>query len=152
MDDEEIEEPRIIKVITKLPNEEPRIVEMSTKCEVMKAFCKGMLGASNLPTDETIQIIYNDNFLNFNMEPNIVLPEWEEAICGPLIVTGYVPDTGDTVSLTEKQIEKTLKYLKRNNLHHMSIEGAYRYSKVIYPLQKSFDAMGIDETEMEAES
>ncbi len=83
MDDEEIEEPRIIKVITKLPNEKPKIVEMSTKCEVMKAFCNGMIGASNLPTDETIQIIYNDNFLNFSMEPNIVLPEWKEAICGP---------------------------------------------------------------------
>jgi hypothetical protein len=39
-----------------------------------------------------------------------------------------------------------LKYCSRNNLHHMSIEGALRYAKVIGPLQKSEDELA----EMEA--
>jgi hypothetical protein len=151
MDEEEtLEEPKIIRVITKLPNEEPKIVDMSTEISGIQEFCQGLIDITGLPKDETVQVICNDNFLCNGMEPNIVVPEWEQVFCGPLIFTGFEPETGETVSLTDKQIEETLRYCKRNNLHHMSLEGAYRYSKVILPLQQSYDELGIDETQMEA--
>ena len=57
---------------------------------------------------------------------------------------------GGTTDLTEEQVDTAIKYCKRNMLHHMSLEGAFRYAKVIGPLQKSYDELGIDETQMEA--
>lgn len=151
MDEEEIiDEPKIVRAITKLPNEEPKVVEISDDVRTIQDFCQGLIDITGLPKDENIQVICNDSFLCNGMEPNIVIPEWEEVLCGPLIFMGLDPETGDTLSLTDKQIEQTVKYCKRNNLHHMSLEGAYRYSKVILPLQQSYDELGIDETQMEA--
>lgn len=150
MDEEEKDSDQIIRVITKLPNEEPIVTEMSNGVEATQRFCEGLIDISSLPKDGNVMVICNDGFLLNGMEPNIVLPEWEEVFCGPLIFAGYDPETGDTISLTDKQVEETLKYCKRNNLHHMSLEGAYRYAKVIGPLQQSYDELGIDETQMEA--
>ena len=62
----------------------------------------------------------------------------------------YDPETGDSISLTEEQEKKVLSYIERNNLHHMSLEGAYRYCEVIGPYQKAVDEIQKDEKEMEA--
>lgn len=138
---------RKITVVTKLPNEGAKIRKIENDYKAISGFCEGFIDMVELPKDGRMTIICNDNFLNNGMEPNIVMPEREEVICGPLIIAGYDPETGETVSLTEEQKKKALKYCERNNLHHMSLEGAYRYSKVIGPLQESYDEAGIDEME-----
>lgn len=148
--EEENESPQVIRVVTKLPNEEAKAVEIKNDYRTISDFCKGMIDMVDHPKDQHISIICNDEFLFNGMEPNIVAPEREEVFCGPLIFCGYDPETGDSISLTEEQVDTAIKYCKRNMLHHMSLEGAFQYAKVIGPLQKSYDELGIDETQMEA--
>lgn len=148
--DEEYETPKTIRVVTKLPNEEAKVEEIDGGYRAVSDFCGGMIDMVDHPKDERMSIICNDEFLVNGMEPNIVVPEREQVFCGPLIFCGYDPETGDSVSLSDEQVRAAMKYCKRNMLHHMSLEGAYRYAKVIGPLQESYDELGIDETEMEA--
>jgi hypothetical protein len=141
------ETPEMIRVVTKLPNEEPKIVTMSNDYKTIASFCQGFIDMTELPKGENIDLICNDEFLMNGMETNIVMPEREQVFCGPLIFCGYDPETGDSVSLSDRQVEEVMKYCKRNMLHNMSLEGAYRYAKVIGPLQEAEDALG---NEMEA--
>lgn len=139
--------PELIRVVTKLPNEEAKITTMKNDYKTISSFCQGFIDMTDLPKGENIDLICNDEFLMNGMETNIVMPEREQVFCGPLVFCGYDPETGDSVSLSEKQVEEVMKYCKRNMLHNMSLEGAYRYAKVIGPLQEAEDAL---ENEMEA--
>lgn len=139
--------PELIRVVTKLPNEEAKITTMKNDYKTISSFCQGFIDMTDLPKGENIDLICNDEFLMNGMETNIVMPEREQVFCGPLIFCGYDPETGDSVSLSDKQVEEVMKYCKRNMLHNMSLEGAYRYAKVIGPLQEAEDALG---NEMEA--
>lgn len=139
--------PELIRVVTKLPNEEAKITTMKNDYKTISSFCQGFIDMTELPKGENIDLICNDEFLMNGMETNIVMPEREQVFCGPLIFCGYDPETGDSVSLSDRQIEEVMKYCKRNMLHNMSLEGAYRYAKVIGPLQEAEDALG---NEMEA--
>ena len=139
--------PELIRVVTKLPNEEAKITTMKNDYKTISSFCQGFIDMTELPKGENIDLICNDEFLMNGMETNIVMPEREQVFCGPLIFCGYDPETGDSVSLSDRQVEEVMKYCKRNMLHNMSLEGAYRYAKVIGPLQEAEDALG---NEMEA--
>lgn len=136
-----LDEPKKIRVVTKLPDEDAKEELMENGYFTISEFCKGLIDIAPLPTDESITIICNDEFLLNGMKPNIVTPETEGVICGPIVICGYDPETGDSISLTDEQVTKALDYCQRNNLHNMSLEGAYRYSKVIGPLQRSYDAL-----------
>jgi hypothetical protein len=135
-----------ITVVTKLPNEPAKVEKMKNAYKTISEFCGGLIDMTELPKDDLVSVICNDESLINGMETNIVMPETEGVFCGPIVFAGYDPETGDSVSLTEKQIKTVLRYCERNMLHHMSLEGAYRYSKVIGPLQESEDAL----EEMEA--
>ena len=139
--------PELIRVVTKLPNEEAKITTMKNDYKTISSFCQGFIDMTELPKGENIDLICNDEFLMNGMETNIVMPEREQVFCGPLVFCGYDPETGDSVSLSDRQVEEVIKYCKRNMLHNMSLEGAYRYAKVIGPLQEAEDALG---NEMEA--
>jgi len=139
--------PELIRVVTKLPNEEAKITTMKNDYKTISSFCQGFIDMTELPKGENIDLICNDEFLMNGMETNIVMPEREQVFCGPLVFCGYDPETGDSVSLSDRQVEEVMKYCKRNMLHNMSLEGAYRYAKVIGPLQEAEDALG---NEMEA--
>lgn len=142
MDWEDIlDEPKTIRVVTKLPDEDAKEEMMENGYFTISGFCKGLIDIAPLPTDESVTIICNDEFLLNGMKPNIVTPETEGVICGPIVICGYDPETGDSVSLTDRQVKEALDYCQRNNLHGMSLEGAYRYSKAIGPLQRSYDAL-----------
>lgn len=78
------------------------------------------------------------------MSPNIVVPEWESVFPGPLIFAGYDPETGNTISLTNKQIDKVLNYINRNQVFNMSLDRAYLYSKVIGPFEQCEDALKME--------
>jgi len=143
---EEEKKPEEITVVTKLPNEPAKVEKMKNAYKTISEFCGGLIDMTELPKDDLVSVICNDESLINGMETNIVMPETEGVLCGPIVFAGYDPETGDSVSLTERQIKTVLRYCERNMLHHMSLEGAYRYSKVIGPLQKSEDAL----EEMEA--
>lgn len=128
-----------IKVIQKLPNEEAKVVEMDNTLGELQSFVKGNIDYLEMPRQHNSDLIFNDNFLYEDMEPNIVMPEREEIICGPLIVAGYEPETGNTISLTNNQIVSAMKYIERNKVYNMSIIGAFRYAKVLKGYQEAED-------------
>ena len=130
-----------IKVIRKKPNNEIEVVEMNHTIKDFQKYVKGLVEFVSLPKGVNIDIICNDNFLNEEMEPNFVLPERVEIICGPVIIAGYDPETGHTVSLTDKQMKVATDYLANNSVYNMSIRGAYRYVKVLRDYQKDMEKM-----------
>lgn len=132
-----------VKVITKLPNEKAKIIEIPSDYGFVSDFVGGLVDCTFLPTDEDIDIVLNDNSLNLGMEPNIVLPEFEGVLAGPLIFCTH-DDEGEMVSINDSQIEKAMKYIERNSIFNMSLERAYQYSKVIGPLQRCEDELGME--------
>lgn len=143
---EEIEaDPKLIKVVIKEPNKEPEVKEIVNSYRNISNICHGLIDFTYLPTDESVDVILNDESLMNGMEPNVVVPESENVWAGPLIFAGNDPETGETISLTDRQIEKVMKYIERNQVFGMSLKGAYIYSKAIGPLQQSQDAMEMEE-------
>lgn len=61
-----------IRVVTKLPNEDARVTEISNKYPEIAHFCKDLIDMTDMPRDESMTIIFNDEFLMNGMEPNIV--------------------------------------------------------------------------------
>ncbi len=143
-----MEEGKTIKAIIKYPDKKPQVVNFFDSYENISEFVSGMIEQVALPGHDDITIICNDDFIFNGMSPNIILPERENVLCGPLIFTGYDNETGDTVSLNEKQIDAVMDYCEKNNLHHMSLAGAYHYSKAINVLNQCLDALSKEE-EME---
>ena len=132
-----------VKVITKLPNEKAKITEMPNDYESVSEFVGGLIDSTFLPTDEDIDVIVNDSSLTLGMKPNIVTPEYEGVLAGPLIFCTH-DDDGNMVSLSDEQIEKTMKYIERNSVFNMSLERAYQYSQIIGPLQRCEDELGME--------
>ncbi len=132
-----------VKVITKLPNEKAKIEEIPNDFDFVSEFVGGLVDSTFLSTDEDIDVIVNDSSLTLGMEPNIVTPEYEGVLAGPLIFCTHDED-GEMVSLSNEQIEKTMKYIERNSVFNMSLERAYLYSQVIGPLQRCEDELGME--------
>ena len=103
------DEPKTIRVVTKLPGDDAKEVMMENGYGTISEFCKGLIDIAPLPTDDSLTIICNDEFLINGMKPNIVTPETEGVICGPIIICGYDPESGDSISLTERQVEEALR-------------------------------------------
>lgn len=130
-----------IRAVVKEPNKDAVVTEITNDYKTLSKAVGGLIDMTPMPTDDSVDIVCNDEFLYNGMEPNIVMPEREGVLCGPIVFVGYNPEDGSSISLTDKQVEKALRYCQRNVLHHMSLEGAYRYSKVIGPLQQSEDEL-----------
>lgn len=121
--------PSMIKVIAKEPNREPKIKEIPNDYRCLVEFCKGLIDMGVLPNDDRVNYIVNDSSLVNGMEPNIVLPEYGELIAGPVLFAGLDPESGNTISLTDQQVGRILKYIEKNQVVNMSIGMAYRYAK-----------------------
>ena len=132
-----------VKVITKLPNEKAKIEEIPNDFDFVSEFVEGLVDSTFLPTDEDIDVIVNDSSLTLGMEPNIVTPEYEGVLAGPLIFCTH-DEEGEMVSLSDEQIEKAMKYIERNSVFNMSLERAYQYSQIIGPLQRCEDELGME--------
>lgn len=126
MEEEYEETPKMVKVITKEPNREPEIREIPNDYRCLAEFCKGLIDMGEMPFDRSVNYIVNDCSLRNGMEPNIVLPEYENLIAGPVMFAGN-DEEGNTISLTDKQVKRIMKYIERNQVFNMSMEGAYIY-------------------------
>lgn len=143
--DEMDEAPMTIRVVIKEPNKEPEVREIINSYRNISDICGGLIDFTYLPTDESVDVILNDSSLMNGMEPNLVVPKVEGVWAGPLIFASNNPETGETASLSDEQVKKVLKYIERNQVFSMSLRGAYIYSKVLGPLQKSQDAIEMEE-------
>ncbi len=132
-----------VKVITKRPNENPKVEEIDNEYESLYGFVLGLIDYTYLPKREDIDIIVNDSSLCLGMTPNIVIPEYEHVLAGPIIFSTHNED-GEMISLNDEQIECILKYINKNQVFNMSLDRAFEYSKMIKPLRECEDELGLE--------
>lgn len=128
---------RKLRAIVKYPDEKPKETMLEDGYKTISEICHGLIDITTLPDDPSVTLIVNDTSLVNDMRPNIVMPECKQVLCGPIVVLGADLETGDSTSLTDEQAQKALGYLKDNEVHHMSLEGAYRYCEVLGPLREA---------------
>lgn len=110
-----VDDVRYVRAIVKEPYKEPEVVALSIKLEDLQALVKGLIEIVAAPFYDNIDIIINEEGkYQEDCEPNIYLPEYDDILCGTLIVTGFDINASDHTSLTDKQIEYTLNYIKAN--------------------------------------
>lgn len=63
-----------IRVIIKQPNEPLEIKEINNDYKELSEICGGLIDITPLPTDESIDICCNDEFLFNGMKANIISP------------------------------------------------------------------------------
>jgi hypothetical protein len=114
-----------IKVVVKEVDKDPEIREVENDIHFLQSEVGGLIDITTLPGCENVDIIVNDNFINLNMPANFMMPECDNVIGGNAVFAGYDPETGDTVSLTDKQIEKVMSYLQENTVKRMDLSMAY---------------------------
>lgn len=125
-------ESQLIDVIIKYPNKEAAKTVITNKYQNISDICQGMIDILSFPFNDEISIICNDEFIHLNMEANLIIPEFDSVLAGPLIFTGFDYKAGDTVSLTDKQTKEVLIYIERHSVQHMRLDEAYLYMKSNY--------------------
>lgn len=104
-----------VKAIVKEPGKEGEIKEVIIKLESLQKIVKGMIEIIPFPDIEGLDIILNEEGKLINLDPNILIPEYNDMAVGPIIVLGFNEDEGDHRSLSEEEIKKVKEYLKKND-------------------------------------
>lgn len=104
---------KMIKVVTKAPLEAPEVKEIEHSLSNLQAEVKGLLTTvvDDRLEAKGITIYANDEGLLLGMEHNFQA-QYQQTIVGPVVLTAH-NDEGETVSLTDEQVETALTYLKR---------------------------------------
>lgn len=115
-----------IRVILKEENKKPEVKEIDNQIGFIQKYVGGLIDMTSMPNmDGKVDIICNDNFLNDGSKPNVMIPEYNHVMGGNLIFCGYNPETGDSISLTDEQIEKVMKYIDKNKVENMDFGSAF---------------------------
>ncbi len=120
---------RFIRVVIKEPYKDPEIKTIKNDYKRISEYLGGMMDITEFPLDETIDVMVNDESLLNGMDPNIIVPEIEGVWAGPIIFAGYEPETGESISLSDRQIEKVMEYIKENASRDQTLSEAYLHSK-----------------------
>ena len=83
----------------------PKETEISGTLESMQELVSGTIQAV-YPFEEPIALICNDEGKLLGMEPNRMLSEMDDIICGPFFLCGAPPDSEEFTSLSPEQLER----------------------------------------------
>ncbi len=100
-----------IKMLIKEPYKEPYVKEVEDTLENMQEIVGGLIDCVNFPNIPNVDIFVNDEGKLDRLDGNFWLPEYQDCVVGTCYMVGYDPKTGDSISLTDKQIEKCKKYI-----------------------------------------
>lgn len=116
----------VIKAVIKEENKEPKVIEIKNNVKEFQKRVGGLIDMTSVPGMEgQADIICNDDFLNNGSSPNVMLPEYDHVMGGCLIFVGYDPNTGASISLTEKQTEMIMAYIDKNKVDGMDFIDAF---------------------------
>lgn len=104
-----------IKAIIKKPGEKAEVVIIVNSLENLQAIVEGYIETVPFPNMENVDIILDEEGKLKGSKPNIYLHEYEDILCGTMIVVGVNLDEGEFISLDEEQIKKVEKYLNNND-------------------------------------
>lgn len=131
----------MIKVVYKEPNKPYAVMEIPNEYSYYSDLIKAdFTGRTLMPGIECVDIVADDSFaINEKREcANFIAPEIETVFCGPVVIMGYDPETGNNTGLDEKQIKYVCDYLAKHQVHDMNLAEAYYVLKVLYSdLQKN---------------
>lgn len=117
-----------IKVILKEVNKPGVLTEINNDYKSLQKIAGGIyetIDMSSFPVGENIDMIFADDYLFDGSKANFLMPEIDHIMCGTCIIAGFDPDTGETISLSDEQIEIANDYLERNQVQNMDKEMAY---------------------------
>ena len=97
----------------------------------------------SLPIDRDISMIIDDNGKMFGRTGNFIVPEFRDCILGTCIFSA-TDESGDNISLTDKQVKTINDYLKDYELHNG--EDIYFHSQEL--IEKAVKKMRESEVEL----
>ena len=108
-----MDENKKIRILIKKPKEEAEIVEIEDKLENLQEIVGGLIDCTPLPGSNNIDIFFNDEGKIMHLDGNVWLAgPGGDCIVGTCYFVGYDSETGESVSLTDKQIKECQKYVK----------------------------------------
>ena len=111
-----MEEMNIIKILIKEPCKPPYVKEIENTYEKMKESVGGYLESVEMPGLRNVDIFVNEEGKLEHLPGNFWLPEYRDCVCGTCYIVGYDPDEGESISLTDNQIEKCKQYISNYEL------------------------------------
>lgn len=103
-------EERKIRVVIKEVDKPCEVKEIPYGYKSFQQYVQGLYEIVEMPNHKNIDIACNEEYLLNGMKANLVLPEHDNVLGGPLIFIGYEPKEGDSISLTDKQIEEVKEF------------------------------------------
>lgn len=126
-----------IKVVVKEVNKPCEVREITNDYKAFQGIVEGLYEITQMPNREDIDIACNEEYLLNGMDANLVVPEHENVLGGPLIFMGYDPENGDSISLTDEQIVAVQEFVQTHEVRYQSIAEAYYGMKAMLRQQKT---------------
>lgn len=101
-----------IKVLVKEPYKEPYVKEIKDELEDMQEIVGGLIDCIDFPKTRDVTLYVNDEGKLDKLQGNFWLPEYEDCVVGTCFVAGFDEETGESVSLTDKQIKECDNYMR----------------------------------------
>ena len=114
-----------IKVVVKEVNKPCEVKEIDNDYKAFQGVVQGLYEITKMPNREDIDIACNEEYLYNGMDANLIVPEQENVLGGPLIFMSYNAETGDSCSLTDEQITAVQGFVKTHEVRHLTIVEAY---------------------------
>ena len=100
-----------IKLLVKEPNKEPYVKEVEHTLENLQKIVGGYIECVEMPYGKNIDLFVNEEGKLEGLKGNFWLPEYEDCVVGTCYMVGYDQETGESVSITDKQIADCKKYI-----------------------------------------
>ncbi len=114
-----------IRVVVKDVNQPCEVREIDNGYKTFQGIVQGLFQITQMPNRDDIDIACNEEYLFNGMDANLVVPEHQNVLGGPLIFMGFNPDTGDSISLTDEQIATVQEFVSTHEVQHQTIAEAY---------------------------
>lgn len=129
MENEKDEE--MIRVVVKEVGMPPEERMIPNTLESLQERVGGLIERTSLPTDSSVDVWCNEEGLILGLMPNIITPEFNEFLAGDIVIAGCDEETGETISLNDRQVKNAMDYCERNNCTKLTYKGALIYSKEV---------------------
>lgn len=133
-------EERKIRVVIKEVDKPCEVKEIPYGYKSFQQYVQGLYEIVEMPNHKNIDIACNEEYLLNGMKANLVLPEHDNILGGPLIFIGYEPKEGDSISLTDKQIEEVKEFVRTHEVQNISIAEAYYGMKAVQKMMNETEA------------
>lgn len=107
-----------MKVVIKEPQKAPYITEINSDLETLQQQVGGRIDNVYDLVSEGINIWINDEGKLNGLIPNFYIYDGIDIVVGTAVFTGFNQE-GESISLTEKQTDKVLQYLKYRTLANL---------------------------------